>query len=482
VKRFAFLVVLAGLACAPSASAIPTVNFDISPWPGKTSQLMMFTARVTCDWAPCTYRWYHGTTSSTQEFATSVPQPRTRVQHTYTAAGQKMVTLKVRNRIGQTGQWSRAFPVEASAPAPPPPLPPNPQCSDGVDNADPEDSLVDLADPGCSSPSDNDETNAPPPSSSGVRYGFHQGLGYFGDNSFWSPRLDATASIGSQVSRGTMLWDVVEPQNDAFNFSRYDALVAQIKQRNMVPVFDLGRAPSWANGSSDGWVVPADQTAFDNLVNEYAEFAGRVAARYAGQELLYEIWNEPNERFFWKGSAPSVDRYAQMFTAARNAMLQADPTAKVGLGGITGLGASCCLQGINFIAGLVDRGVQFDYAGIHAYDSGLNSSPDTHNSNEQNFDDILAVENVLNSMGRPNVKLWLTEWGWYGCSPDNSTRAAWLKRGHERIRDQWSSFVQISTYFMDKDEPAYPCAGVFTSSLQRKPLADAFEQFMATVP
>jgi hypothetical protein len=33
------------------------------------------------------------------------------------------------------------------------------QCSDGVDNTDPEDFLIDMADPGCTSPSDNDETN-----------------------------------------------------------------------------------------------------------------------------------------------------------------------------------------------------------------------------------------------------------------------------------------------------------------------------------
>lgn len=42
--------------------------------------------------------------------------------------------------------------------------PPTTQCSDGVDNADPEDTLVDLADPGCTDASDNDETDpAPPP-------------------------------------------------------------------------------------------------------------------------------------------------------------------------------------------------------------------------------------------------------------------------------------------------------------------------------
>jgi len=42
--------------------------------------------------------------------------------------------------------------------------PPPPQCSDGIDNSDPEDTLVDFpTDPGCSSTTDDDETNPPPP-------------------------------------------------------------------------------------------------------------------------------------------------------------------------------------------------------------------------------------------------------------------------------------------------------------------------------
>ncbi len=42
-------------------------------------------------------------------------------------------------------------------------IPPLTQCNDGIDNADPEDTLVDLQDPGCTDASDNDETNTPPP-------------------------------------------------------------------------------------------------------------------------------------------------------------------------------------------------------------------------------------------------------------------------------------------------------------------------------
>jgi hypothetical protein len=42
-----------------------------------------------------------------------------------------------------------------------PPTAPKPACSDTQDND--TDTLVDMADPGCASPDDNDETNAPPP-------------------------------------------------------------------------------------------------------------------------------------------------------------------------------------------------------------------------------------------------------------------------------------------------------------------------------
>lgn len=41
------------------------------------------------------------------------------------------------------------------------PPPPAPQCNDTLDNDG--DALIDMADPGCSSPQDDDETNAPPP-------------------------------------------------------------------------------------------------------------------------------------------------------------------------------------------------------------------------------------------------------------------------------------------------------------------------------
>jgi hypothetical protein len=60
-----------------------------------------------------------------------------------------------------TGAARADLDLETVTTSPPPPVT---QCNDGVDNADPEDTLADLADPGCTDPADNDETDpAPPP-------------------------------------------------------------------------------------------------------------------------------------------------------------------------------------------------------------------------------------------------------------------------------------------------------------------------------
>ena len=66
------------------------------------------------------------------------------------------VHTKSRNYLtfGNVPQTDVTFTCSAPAPT---------QCSNGIDDADPEDTLIDMADPGCSSPSDTNETNAPAP-------------------------------------------------------------------------------------------------------------------------------------------------------------------------------------------------------------------------------------------------------------------------------------------------------------------------------
>ena len=65
----------------------------------------------------------------------------------------------------------------------------SPQCSDGVDNADPEDTLIDMADPGCANDNDNDEADAPT-----------------GPRAYWAGLSGTEYAAGAQVN----LWSTVK--------------------------------------------------------------------------------------------------------------------------------------------------------------------------------------------------------------------------------------------------------------------------------
>ena len=79
-----------------------------------------------------------------------------------------------------------------------------PQCSDGIDNADPEDTLADAADPGCHSdgdagnpgsyvPTDDDETDAVTPTTGLPRTG--------GDSQLGAAVVVAIAGLGTMALR-----------------------------------------------------------------------------------------------------------------------------------------------------------------------------------------------------------------------------------------------------------------------------------------
>ena len=55
--------------------------------------------------------------------------------------------------------------------------------------------------------------------------------------------------------------------------------------------------------------------------------AGAAAAHFQGRRIIWEIWNEPNIRF-WKPKS-DVTEYTALALATANAVRQADPAATI---------------------------------------------------------------------------------------------------------------------------------------------------------
>ena len=100
--------------------------------------------------------------------------------HTFPARRARFVRIQGVTRATPWGIsfWDARVCNKSCREPEPPPLP---QCSDGVDNADPEDTLVDLADPGCTDESDDDESDPSPSPPGGITLrSVDGGLGYYG--------------------------------------------------------------------------------------------------------------------------------------------------------------------------------------------------------------------------------------------------------------------------------------------------------------
>jgi hypothetical protein len=231
------------------------------------------------------------------------------------------------------------------------------------------------------------------------------------DGGFWDLHLGAVRDSGIGLVRSDAFWEAVEPDPPSHGVHDYDWLVLDFHQSAMAQ-HDLrwqaivDYSAEWAS------TVPGEQHAPPASVDDFADYAGALAARYgrggdfwaAFPDLTelpvttYEIWNEPNLAGFWQ-PAPDPDRYMELYAAARAAIEAVDPDATVIVGGL--------VPGTDFAERLYasrpDARELIDGIGYHPYaqtaDGGLL--------------EVRALRRQLDALGAGAVPIHVTELGWH---------------------------------------------------------------------
>jgi hypothetical protein len=320
------------------------------------------------------------------------------------------------------------------------------------------------------------------PARAETAYGLHQDLTYDGYQWRRAQGIDAARRVGATISRNSFVWNHVERSPGVYDWSRYDAVVAELEAAGLDPVFVILGSPSWANGVASDvpdakFYVPAGTGAeFQRWVDRYEEFVRIAVRRYRGRVHRWELWNEQNESWFWK-PAPSVEQYAIWYRAIRQAIREEDPGAQTALGGLAGISVGCCITGRRFLERLGELGVHPDRVALHPYPSG-GHAPDVDLPWQDNFSDIKAVHDQLALSGHP-ARIWVTEWGWESASVGLDTQARYVRTSLEMIRDRYP-FVEVATHFVDYDRPTYS-QGLFAEDFAEKPAAREFASFMAAL-
>jgi polysaccharide biosynthesis protein PslG len=206
--------------------------------------------------------------------------------------------------------------------------------------------------------------------------------------------IELLKRAGVTVLRVSIGWDGVEPERDRYDLTFWDAFVAAMDRAGIRLIPYVAYTPRWSStGQADFWKRPPVD------LREFTKVMALLAGRYRNSIRSWEIWNEPDNRDFWAGSAAE---YAQLLAAGATGVRSAAPAARVVFGGVAGRP--------EFAAAVLARpeiGALVDIVNVHAYFETWNPEP------IETLPAYLASFTAVLSRPRgPPRPLWLAEVGY----------------------------------------------------------------------
>jgi hypothetical protein len=233
--------------------------------------------------------------------------------------------------------------------------------------------------------------------------------------------LNAMAATGATWLRFDFDWPSAEPQQGRFYWGAIDRVVKGANARGLKIIATLGYTPKWAvpAGANSNKYPPRNPAWF-------GDFAKAAAKRYAPMGVKHwEIWNEPNQYFWWKPK-PNPVAYTQLLKYAYLNIKSVDHSAVVITGGLAPAPDKANGQTISqmtFLKRIYDNGGRsyMDAVGMHPYSYPLAPMvPRDWNP----FFSLPKFHNLMAQHGDGAKKIYATEYGApTGSDPKSVTQA-----------------------------------------------------------
>lgn len=138
-----------------------------------------------------------------------------------------------------------------------------------------------------------------------MRFGYNDGV------EAGSPKLGLMRNGGADMLRARLSWNWVERNPGQLDWSRFDALYANVLEAGMRPLWVIVEAPCWASTPGVPCIAEASAGAAGvEHADDLGRFAAAVAQRYP-ESLGLEIGNEVNDDTFWPNSQ-GPEAYAEL--------------------------------------------------------------------------------------------------------------------------------------------------------------------------
>lgn len=133
--------------------------------------------------------------------------------------------------------------------------------------------------------------------------------------------------LGVQYLRCAFSWNAIEKAPGHYDWSFWDDLVNEAQRAHIQLIPYVAYTPEWAATSRQQfWSQPPRNA------DLYSRFMYQIVSRYRGKIASWEIWNEPDNQDYWRGS---VEQFADLATKAAVEMRRADPSVVLVLGGMS---------------------------------------------------------------------------------------------------------------------------------------------------
>ncbi len=297
-----------------------------------------------------------------------------------------------------------------------------------------------------------------------------------------APTQAAITDLGAKWVRLEFRWNEGEPRQGSYSsetLDMWDQAVATAQAAGTKIIGMVHRSPTWASGTRDTYMPPADPA-------DYAAFVRFLASRYRGEVVGWEIWNEQNISRFWP-SGPNAAEYVELLKAAYPAVKAGDPNAKVIFGGLA-------QSDYYYVTQAYQAGAKgyFDVMATHPYPDRFAPNTVWYNGTMPAIKTFLAYREVRRRMlGNGDDKpIWFTEMGWSTCTTDPkcvtpAQQADFLTRAYCML--ERDPYVQVATWYnlrnnhWDNDADRWETQlGLMMTTFEPKPSYNAFKNYGAT--
>jgi hypothetical protein len=269
--------------------------------------------------------------------------------------------------------------------------------------------------------------------------------------------LDAIKNAGFGLLRYGIGWPYVEDSSGKYNWERYDAFISEVRARGLRSIIVLiGSHPSYAgqmgSGDHSERITPAPTS--NMAVTGFARFAAAATERYRGDDITWELWNEPDLDRFWPPSARPI-AYARLALAACRSIREAVPTAKVIGPAAAGMPGWKDSLGIGLIVTILRSPVSscLDAISVHSYRREGNAPPKTP---ESVMPDNARASRYVARNGRqsqPALPLICSEWGYNSVELTEEQQATYVLRTH---LSNLLSGIPVTVWYEWRDSADHP--------------------------